>query len=32
LPPIESSDDSNSFPRIEKIIFEILRIFNGEED
>ena len=32
LPPLENPDDPNAFPRLEKLISETIRIFNGEEE
>ncbi len=32
LPPIESAEEINNFPRLEKIFSEALRILNGEEE
>ncbi len=32
LPPIESPDDQTVFPRLDKLISEMIRIFNGEEE
>ena len=32
LPNIENNDDPSSFPRIEKLYSEAIRLFNGEEE